>query len=114
MEINDECVLVPDRHMSVQMAMRFGSYPAFVLMLMMLVMNMKVLVRGRLMPVLKLDRIVGRPKFRRQQAWERANCAAKTAGQIVCQERKRHRRQARAREGRDLRREQPAVCSVRK
>lgn len=51
--------------MSVRMAMRFRSFPAFVLVLVMLVMNMKMLVRGRLMPVLKLDRIVGRPEIRR-------------------------------------------------
>ena len=57
--------------MSVRMAVRFRSFPALVLMLVVFVVNMKVLVRGRFMPVLQLDRIAGGPDRHRSRCREK-------------------------------------------
>ena len=57
MVVNDEGMRVTHRRMAVGMTMRLGSLPAFVLVLMMRVVDMQVLVVMRLVRMLELDRI---------------------------------------------------------
>ena len=54
-------MLVPDAGVAVGMAMRLRSFPAFMGMLMVLVMDMQVLVVERLVQVFDLAGITGRP-----------------------------------------------------
>ena len=61
MGIDDETVLVLDGGVPVGVAMRFGSIPTFMLMVMMLSVNMQMPVFHCIVAMFDFDRIVPRP-----------------------------------------------------
>lgn len=61
-QVDDIGVGVPQRCMPVRMAVRLRALPAFVLMLVMLIVRVKMFVVGGRVHMLDLDRIAGRPE----------------------------------------------------
>ena len=59
--VNDQRVLVTDRHVPVGMGVGLGSFPSLMGMLVVLVMDMEMFVAKAGMDVLDLDRISRRP-----------------------------------------------------
>jgi hypothetical protein len=60
--VDDVGVLVVERAMAVRVAVGFGSFPAFVFVGVVRVMNMQVFVGQGLVPVRQFARILGRPE----------------------------------------------------
>ena len=60
MQIDNVGMLVFQRRVAMGMTLRFGSFPAFVVMVMVLVMDVHMLMFLRSVVVLQFDRIVGR------------------------------------------------------
>ena len=61
-EVDHEGVPVPNRRMPVRVPMGLGSLPAFMLVLVVFVVDVQVLVFRRLVPVHEHARVFGRPQ----------------------------------------------------
>jgi len=73
-------VPMPHRRMPVRMAVRLRPFPALVLVLVMLVVNMEVLVVQGRMRVVQDGRVIGRPQDRRDGAGDQRDCGQDREG----------------------------------